>query len=262
MLTNIENFNSQGEIFDTHAHYDDKTFAQDENLFEQLKDFGVMGGITCGIDTQTIKKAIALVKDTDNWYATAGFHPENLPKSLKEIDDIIPFLSNKKVVAVGEIGLDYYWNLSEREHQINCFARQLEIANDYNLPAVVHDREAHSDTLDILKKYKPKGVVHCFSGSAESAAEIIKLGMYIGIGGVVTFKNARKTVDVVKALPLERILLETDAPYLTPEPYRGKQNHSGMITFVAQKIAQIKGIDTKTVLEVCNQNAYSLFKIK
>lgn len=261
MLTAIDNFTPQGDIFDTHAHYDDKAFAQNSNLFEQLKSFNVVGGITCGIDIESTRNAITLVKNTDNWYAAAGFHPENLPQSLDDIDGIIPFLSEKKVVAVGEIGLDYYWNLSPREHQINCFVRQLEIAKKHGLPVIVHDREAHSDTFNILKEHKPKGVVHCFSGSAETAAEIVKLGMYIGIGGVVTFKGARKTVEVVKAIPLEHILLETDAPYLSPEPYRGKQNHSGMIAFVAQKIAQIKGIDTADVLKICNRNAYKLFEI-
>ena len=184
-----------------------------------------------------------------------------MPQSLNEIDGIIPFLSEKKVIAVGEIGLDYYWNLFPKEHQINCFVRQLEIAKEYDLPVIVHDRESHGDVLDILKEHKPRGVVHCFSGSAQTAAEIVKLGMYIGIGGVVTFKNARKTVEVAKAIGLEHILLETDAPYLSPEPYRGKQNHSGMITFVAQKIAQIKGVDTAKILKICNQNAYNLFNI-
>lgn len=260
MLTAIENLTPQGEIFDTHAHYNDIAFAQDSaTLFDQLKLFNVIGGITCGCDIKSTRDSITLVKRTKNWYAAAGFHPENLPQSLEDIDGIIPFLSEEKVVAVGEIGLDYYWNLFPKEHQINCFVRQIEIAKEHNLPAIVHDRESHGDVLSILKEHKPRGVVHCFSGSAQTASEIIKLGMYIGIGGVVTFKNARKTTEVVEAIPLERILLETDAPYLAPEPYRGKQNHSGMIIFVAQKIAQIKRTDTASVLKICNQNAFDLF---
>ncbi len=261
MLTQIENFCPKGEIFDTHAHYNDKSFSNEENLFGQLKQFGVMGGIISGCDINSIQKAISLVKDEQNWYVAAGFHPENLPDAISKIDGIVPFLSNKKVVAVGEIGLDYYWNSFDHNYQKDCFMRQIKIAKEHNLPIIVHNRDAHCDILEILKATKPSGVVHCFSGSAETAKEIIKLGMYIGIGGTLTFKGARKTIEVVNSIPLERILLETDAPYLTPSPYRGKQNHSGMIAFVAQKIAEIKNTDTSSVLKICKQNAYRLFSL-
>lgn len=262
MITQIENFVGYGEIFDTHAHYNDKSFRDEANLFDQLKNFGVVGGINCGCDIKSINACINIAQNNQNWYVAAGFHPENLPDNLSDIDGIIPFLSNEKVVAVGEVGLDYYWDAFSRDYQKDCFLRQIEIAKEHNLPVIVHDREAHADVLDILKSTKPGGVVHCFSGSAETAKEIIKTGMYIGIGGVLTFKNARKTLEVVESLPLDRILLETDAPYLAPVPYRGKQNHSGMIAFTAQKIAEIKKLKTDEILKICNQNAYNLFRLK
>ena len=168
---------------------------------------------------------------------------------------------NKKIVAIGEIGLDYYWVSDNKEQQKELFSKQLELANKINKPVIVHDRDAHSDTLELLKKYRPMGVVHSFSGSPEMAKEVLKTGMYIGIGGVITFKNAKKLPEVVKMLPEDRFLLETDAPYLTPVPYRSKINNSAMIYLTAQKIAEIRNTETDRILLTAKQNAKNLFGI-
>ena len=262
MLTNIEQIAPQGAIFDTHCHYDDSAFDADRScLFDTLAEYGVAGGIICGCDLISSKNCISLAENNKGWYAAAGFHPENLPQTVKDINGIVPLLQNKNVVAVGEIGLDYHWDAFPRDFQKQCFEEQLIIANGLNMPVIVHDRDAHGDTLDILKKHKPKGVLHCFSGSCETAKEVTDLGMYIGVGGSVTFKNSRRCREVAASVPLDRILLETDAPYMTPEPYRGRQNHSGMIIYVAEQIAKIKETDTHTVLKVCFENAKALFGI-
>ena len=167
----------------------------------------------------------------------------------------------KKVIAVGEIGLDYHYDFSPREKQKEVFERQLILANELNLPVIVHDREAHEDTLMLLKKYKPKGVVHCFSGSTEGAREILSLGMYIGLGGAVTFKNARKPLEVAAFVPEDRLLLETDCPYMAPVPFRGKRCDSSMIPFSAERIAEVRKTDVQTLIDRCCKNAQTLFGI-
>ena len=262
MLTPVTFPAKPGSIFDTHAHYDDDAFGGEYDvLFSELKQYGVCGGIICGCDVASSKRCLSLINSRPGWYAAAGFHPENLPDSMAELDRILPLYEDPKTVAVGEIGLDYHWNLFPKEYQRDCFIKQIETANRLDLPVIVHDRESHADMLEILKKYRPKGVVHCFSGSPETALEIVKLGMYIGIGGVMTFKNARRCAEVVGAVPIDRLLLETDAPYMAPEPYRGKINHSGMIIYIAKKIAEIKNNDFETVLRVCKENAFELFEL-
>ena len=194
--------------------------------------------------------------------AAVGVHAHEAEEATEEdLQKIAELYSNEKVVAVGEIGLDYHYDFSPRERQIEVFERQIQLAKELDLPIIVHDREAHEDTMKLLKKYKPKGVVHCFSGSAESAKEIVKLGMYIGIGGAVTFKNAKKPVEVVEYLPLDRLLLETDAPYMTPVPFRGTRCDSAHIAYTAEKIAQIKGVDVQELIDICNANAKRLFEI-
>ena len=170
--------------------------------------------------------------------------------------------SHDKVVAVGEIGLDYFYDFSPRERQIEVFRYQIELANKLGLPVIIHDREAHEDTLNILKELRPKGVVHCFSGSAEMAKETIRLGLYIGLGGAVTFKNARKPLEVAEYVPLDRLLLETDAPYMTPVPFRGKRCDSAHIAYTAEKIAEVKDMDVQELIDICNENAKKLFNIK
>lgn len=248
-------------IFDTHSHYDDDRFdGVRDKLLSELHKNGVANIITCAVDGFSAKKALTLAEKYDFIYAAVGIHPENL-QSKTTIDEIKLLATNKKCVAIGEIGLDYYYTQDNKEEQKQVFEKQIILANELNLPVIVHDREAHADTLEILKKHKPKGVLHCFSGSAEMAKEIIKIGMYIGIGGTVTFKNARKLPDVIRAIPKDRILLETDCPYLCPEPYRGKLCHSGYITLTAKKVAEILGAELDDVLNQTLENARKLFSV-
>ena len=250
-------------IFDSHAHYDDNAFSGDlPQTVEKIKANGVTGVINCGVNYESSSVCVELSKKFDIFYTAVGVHPEDLYKDKSfEADKLAELIKQPKVVAIGEIGLDYHWDTHSPEVQKRWFKDQLEYAKSASLPVIVHDREAHGDTLDILKSAKPKGVLHCFSGSNEMAKEILKLGMYIGIGGVATFKNARKTVEVIKNLPLDRLLLETDAPYLAPEPFRGKRNTSDLIFFTAQKIAEIKGICIEQVLNASLENAKNLFKV-
>ena len=246
-------------IIDTHAHYDDKKFdgIRDELLLS-LHENGVKKIITCAVDGASAKDALALADKFDFIYAAVGIHPENL-ESKTPLDEIRKLASHKKCVAIGEIGLDYYYTSDNKEEQKKVFESQIILANELGLPVIVHDREAHSDTLEIIKKYRPKGVLHCFSGSAEMAAQIVKYGMYIGVGGVITFKNAKKMPDVIRAVPEDRLLLETDCPYLAPEPYRGALCHSGFIKLTAEKTAQILDTTLEDVLTFTAQNAEKLF---
>nr|MDD5837331.1 TatD family hydrolase [Eubacteriales bacterium] len=251
-------------IFDTHAHYDDEAFDDDrESLILSLKDRGVVGIVSCGCDIASTVANQNLSHSFDNFYFAAGFHPENLEDfSIEDLEKLEPFFADEKCVAVGEIGLDYHWMNSTKEKQRELFVAQIELANAKGLPVIVHDREAHGDTLDILKATKPSGVLHCFSGSIEMAREVIKLGMFLGFNGVATFKNARKIPEVIKEIPLDRIVLETDCPYLAPEPHRGKRNDSSFIPFIAQRIGEILGISAQEVLDVTNKNARALYNLK
>ena len=180
---------------------------------------------------------------------------------MEELSVIRELCRDEKVAAVGEIGLDYYYDVP-RELQRQVFEAQLKLAGELDLPVVIHDREAHGDVLDFIRKYRPKGIVHCFSGSREMAEEIVRLGMYIGMGGVITFKNARKSVEVVQAVPVESLVLETDCPYLAPVPFRGKRNDSSLIRFCAEKIAEIKGMDTDELLKITAGNAGRVYNLK
>lgn len=247
-------------IFDSHAHYDDKKFdgIRDE-LLDSLPRHGVCGVINCGCDTESSKKAIAFAEGYEYIYAAVGVHPENIGGG--RVLEIEALAKHKKCVAIGEIGLDYYWVSDNKEEQKKLFEEQLILANKLGLPVIVHDRDAHADTLELLRKHRPKGVVHSFSGSPEMAKEILKLGMYIGIGGVITFKNAKKLPEVVAQLPEDRFLLETDAPYLTPVPHRGEINNSAMIYFSAQKIAEIRNTSVDGVLNSTRKNTEKLFNI-
>lgn len=251
---------SEPLIFDSHAHYDDKKFDGIRGeLLEALPRHGVCGVINCGCDTESSKKALEFAEKHPYFYAAVGVHPENIGGG--RVSEIEELSKHKKCVAIGEIGLDYYWVSDNKEEQKNLFEEQLILANKLNLPVIVHDRDAHADTLEILKKHRPKGVVHSFSGSPEMAKEILKLGMYIGIGGVITFKNAKKLPEVVAELPENRFLLETDAPYLTPVPYRGEINHSAMIYYTAKKIAEIRNTSVESVLDSARKNTEKLFGI-
>ena len=249
-------------IFDTHAHYDDERFdcIRDE-LFWEMNQNGVCGIVSCGCDEASSKKALKMAEQNDFVYAAVGIHPGNIDSGTT-VEQIEKLANHKKCVAIGEIGLDYYWVDDNKPQQIEIFEQQILLAKRLNLPIIVHDRDAHGDTLAILKKHKPKGVVHCFSGSVEMAEEIIKLGMYIGVGGVITFKNAKKLPDVVKIIPDELLLVETDCPYLAPEPYRGKTCHSGMIKYTVEKIAEIRNTTPEHIFTITAKNAKKMFNIK
>lgn len=253
-------------IFDSHAHYDDEQFDADrEELLEtRLPAAGVCGVLNMGSDLESCQATLALTRRYDYIYGAVGIHPEcarDLPEHW--LSDLRDMLAEEKIVAVGEIGLDYHW-LDEcpKERQQEVFAAQLELANELSLPVAVHDREAHADTLGFLKEYRPRGVVHCYSGSWEMARELLNLGFYLGIGGVVTFKNARHVVEVAQKMPLDRLLLETDAPYMAPVPHRGKRNDSSLIALVAEKIAELRGITAEEVLAAARENTRTLFGIR
>ncbi|MBQ8574730.1 MAG: TatD family hydrolase [Clostridia bacterium] len=251
-------------IFDTHAHYDDLKFDEDrDELLSSLPEKGVEFVINCGCDLKSSKKSIELCEKYKYFYCALGIHPSEISNNSETEFQSIKVLTNYgKCVAVGEIGLDYHYDFVPKDKQLEFFEKQLQFATEADLPVIVHDREAHEDTLTLLKKYKPKGVLHCFSGSVEMAKEIIKLGMYIGLGGAVTFKNARKPLEVAEYLPEDRLLLETDCPYMAPVPNRGKRCTSDMIALTAEKIAEVRKTDTQQLIDKTKQNAFELFSIK
>ncbi len=250
-------------IFDSHAHYDDNRFDSDrEELLSTMLGTTVCGIVQCATDPDACLRAVALAERFPAVYAALGFHPENLEGLTDgDLETCRAMLTHPKVVAVGEIGLDYYWDSSPRPVQQEWFVRQMVMAKEADLPVIVHDRDAHEDTLTLLRRERPQGVLHAFSGSVEMAKDVLNLGMYIGLGGVVTFKNARKTVEVAKMMPLDRLLLETDAPYLSPEPFRGRRNDSTRILHVAQTIAEIRGMTTDEILQITADNARRLFRL-
>lgn len=246
-------------IYDTHAHYDDNSFDEDrENILSEIKSNGVALILNCASSYESIEKTYNLTIDNNFIYGALGIHPENADEFNDTVENEIINLINKneKILAIGEIGLDYYWDENpSKEVQKEVFRRQMKLAEKLNLPVVIHDRDAHSDTLEILKEFpNVKGILHCFSGSVEFAMECIKLGYYIGIGGVVTFKNAKKVVEVVSKIPMEKILVETDAPYMSPVPNRGKRNKSDYIAYIIEQIAKIRQLEPKEVNLAVNDN--------
>lgn len=254
---------AKGSIIDSHAHFNDHRFdGCREELLEKMFDLGVRKIINCGCDFETIDEVLALSEKYDFCFSAVGWHPENVNEDEFDFDKLDRIIKeNKKIIAVGETGLDYNWRDDNKDRQKAAFHTQLDIAAANGLPVIIHDRDAHADTLEILKEYRPRGVVHCFSGSVEMAKEVLKLGMYIGIGGVLTFKNGRVLKEVAAEIPIDRILLETDAPYLSPEPFRGKLNHSALIIYVAEKLAEIKNMSVAEVLRITSENTEKLFNI-
>ena len=251
-------------IFESHAHYDDEAFNEDrEELLSSMNGNGISTVINVTAEYGSIDATYELSKKYDFVYGTVGVHPSETEELDDEkIDVMYEMAKRDKVVAIGEIGLDYYWPEPDHEVQKKWFIRQLQMAKDLNLPVIIHSRDAAADTLEILKSDAAKGlrgVIHCFSYSKEMAVEFEKLGYYFGIGGVVTFQNAKKLIEVVEYLPIEKILLETDSPYLSPMPNRGKRNSSLNIPYIAEKIAQIKNIPYDTVIEITEQNARKLY---
>jgi TatD DNase family protein len=260
-----DNMDTENNIFDSHAHYDDEAFAEDrDRLLEELPRRGICNVINCGADLASSRASIALAARYSYVYAAVGIHPEcakDAPEDYaQQLENLI---IRDKVVAVGEIGLDYHFEENApKDVQKAIFEQQILLAQKHNLPIIVHDRDAHGDTMELLRRLKPAGVIHCFSGSVEMASEVLRLGMYIGIGGAVTFKNARVPVEVAASIPLERILMETDCPYMTPVPFRGKRNDSTLIAYTAAKVAEIRGTTVQTILEATRRNAETLFGIK
>lgn len=251
-------------IFDTHAHYDDSAFDADRlPLLESLPGHGVCAVINCGTNTESSRESARLSRLLGFVYFACGIHPHDAGGSvpIKKDPALLELAADGKCVAIGEIGLDYHYHFSDKTVQLAFFEEQLALARELGKPVIVHDREAHGDTLDLLKKYRPAGVMHCFSGSAEFAAEVLRLGMYIGLGGAVTFRNAKKPLEAAGATPLERLLLETDCPYMAPEPLRGKRCDSTMIPYAAQKIADAKGIGVQELLDMTARNACGLFGV-
>lgn len=252
-------------IFDSHAHYDDESFDEDrEQVIKELKENGIIGVLNCGASLKGAKDSLKLAEKYDFFYAAVGIHPENAYELTDEaFEEIKQMTKNSKVRAIGEIGLDYYWDENPpKDVQKEVFRRQMQLAKELNLPVIIHDREAHGDTLEIMKEFpEVKGVLHCFSGSVEFACECLKLGYYIGFTGVVTFKNAKKVLEVAKEVPLDRLLVETDCPYMAPTPYRGKRNRSEYIKFIIEKVAEIKGLSTAEMENKTIKNTKNLLKI-
>ena len=253
-------------IFETHAHYDDSRFDDDrEELLKKVHDSGVSPIINVGASIESTGTTLELAKTHDYIYAAVGVHPSDISGLNEDSFEWLREQTNyAKTVAIGEIGLDYYWDKEPevQEAQRYWFGRQLDLAKETGLPVIIHSRDAAEDTMQVMKEHKAQeipGVIHCYSYSRELAGEFVKMGYFIGVGGVVTFKNARKLVETVETIPMEHILLETDCPYMAPEPHRGSRNDSSNIPFVIEKIAQIKGISAAEVERITEENAYRLF---
>lgn len=253
-------------LFDSHAHLDDEKFDADrEQVIQRAFDSGVTGIINAGACMASSARSVALAEQYDGVYAAVGIHPHDA-KAAQEADyeQLAVWTKQKKVVAIGEIGLDYYYDLSPRDIQHTVFVRQIDVARQTNMPFIIHDRDAHNDILTTLKKEAKGlcGVLHCFSGSLEMAKEIIKLGFYISIAGPVTFKNAAKLPEIIASVPLDRLLIETDCPYLTPHPHRGKRNEPAYVRIVAEQVASLRGMELSALAEITSENTKRLFKIR
>lgn len=252
-------------IFETHAHYDDEKFDEDRaELLSSMQENGIGRIINVSANLESLENTRKLMEAYPFIYGAFGLHPDEVGDLNEDVMERMRGLCRlEKAVAVGEIGLDYYWDKENHEKQQYWFRRQIALAREEKLPMIIHSREAAADTLRVMKEEKSEeigGVIHCFSYSAEMAEEYLKMGFYLGIGGVVTFKNAKKIKEVVQMAPMERILLETDSPYLAPVPYRGKRNSSLYLPYVVREIAEIKGISEEEVIEMTEKNAVRLFR--
>ena len=252
-------------IFDTHAHYDDEQFDADrEELLNSMAEQGVGTIVNVSASYPSCEQVTEMVQKYPFMYAAVGVNPDHVGELNEEtFVRMKKLFANDKVIAVGEIGLDYYWDNESHDLQKAWFIRQLELARELDLPVLIHSREAAADTMDIMKEHAEgiSGVIHCYSYSKEMAREYVKMGFYIGVGGVVTFKNARKLKETVVEIPLTSIVLETDCPYLAPEPNRGKRNNSAYIRYVAEEIAKIKGITYEEVVAQTEENARKMYRL-
>lgn len=252
-------------IFDTHAHYDDKQFDPDrDEVLRSMEEQGVGTIVDASASVRSWEWVLKLTEEYPFVYGMIGVHPDEVGDLNEErFQEMEELLQRDKIVAVGEIGLDYYWDNESHDVQKYWFLRQLELARKLNLPVNIHSREAAADTMEILKEHGQgfKGIIHCYSYSKEMAEEYVKMGYLIGIGGVVTFKNGRKLKEVVEAIPMEHLVLETDCPYLAPEPNRGKRNASHYLTYVAETIGQLKGLTAEEVIAITEANAKAFYKL-
>lgn len=254
-------------LFDTHAHYDDARFDEDRDaLLSSMPAHNVGLILNPGCDVETSRKAISFAQKYPFVYAAVGIHPENINENWNNDLVVIKELaeSEPRVRAIGEIGLDYYWEKDERARarQQVVFARQMELARELGKPVIVHDRDAHADCLEIAQRYKGvPGVFHCFAGSVEMARELLKLGYHLSFTGVITFKNARRALEVIREVPLDRLMVETDSPYMAPEPYRGRRNSSLYVHRMVETIAEIKGVAVEEVERITTENGKRLFGI-
>lgn len=253
-------------IFDTHAHYDSSAFNSDrEVVLTALPEAGVALVVDPGCDLPSSRAALALAEQFPHVYAAVGIHPEDCAGYTDaDLETLRALCRHEKAVAIGEIGLDYYWAENPpREFQQQVFRRQLELALELDMPVIIHDREAHGDCLEIVKEYPGlRGVFHCFSGSPEMAAELLKRGWYLGFDGPITYKNAKRAPEVAAVTPLDRILVETDAPYMTPVPFRGKRNDSRYLPYVIEKLAEWKGVTPQEMTDITFANGKRLFGIE
>ena len=252
-------------LFDSHAHIHDEKFDTDrEQVIKRALENGVTGIINVGTCMATSARAVALAEQYESIYAAVGIHPHDAEGALEtDYEQLAAWSKQDKVVAIGEIGLDYHYDLSPRETQRAVFVRQIDVARQMKMPFIIHDRDAHRDIMDIIRREAKglSGVLHCFSGSLEMAKEVIKLGFYISIAGPVTFKNAAKLPEIVASVPLERLLVETDSPYLTPHPHRGKRNEPAYVRIVAEQVANLRGIELSDLAQITSDNVKKLFKI-
>jgi len=252
-------------IFDSHAHYDNEQFDADrEELLAALPGRGVGYIMNAACDLATSEFGVGLTERHGHVYCSVGVHPHEAKDAPEDLEARLGLLvrENPKVRALGEMGLDFHYDFSPRERQREVFRRQLALAKELELPVIIHDREAHGETMELIRELRPRGIVHCYSGSAEMARELVRLGLYIGFTGVVTFKNARKVLEAAAAVPLERLLIETDCPYMAPEPYRGKRCDSSMLPGVARVLAEVKGVEPQLLAEATYRNACAVYGIK
>ena len=248
-------------IIDSHAHYDDSSFDADrEEVLRELFSGEICKIVNIGCSVKSSYSSVKLAEEYAGIYAAVGLHPDAADE-IDRIEEIRGLCGNKKAVAVGEIGLDYHSEEHSRDIQKKAFEEQLKLAAELDMPVVIHSRDAWEDTMELLRKYRPKGVMHCFSGSAETAREIVGMGMYVGFTGVVTFKNAKKALKALEAVPLDRLLVETDCPYMAPEPNRGKRNYSGYLPYTVAAMAAVKGVSPDEMAEITAENAERLFNI-
>lgn len=251
--------------FDTHTHLDDEKFEQDRELvIQMIQDEGVSLAVNVGSDLASSKQSLALAEQYDFIYAAVGIHPSEVGNMQDaDLDTLAKMASHEKAVAIGEIGLDYHYDEPARDVQKIWFEKQLRLAQELSMPYIIHDRDAHQDTMDILKKVGYfNGVMHCFSGSCEMAKAALDMGLYISIAGQVTFKNAPKVQEVAKMVPIDRLFIETDSPYLTPEPYRGERNHSANVRFTCEKIAELKGVSKEMLASATLENGKKFYGIR